>query len=239
MSKFRCEPGWIFLLPALVVPTMGALFYFVLAPDGAAGKAAYTMTKLFTLIYPFLFLRWIGVGGILRRCRHAPRIQWPRWREVLGSGLASGLVIAAAGLVLMQTSLGDLVREGAAAVSEKAEGMGFKEHFLRFAIFLSVVHSALEEFYWRWFCYGQIRRRMSRWAAHVVAAVAFGGHHLIITLQFFPVPFALFLTTCVVVGGFIWTLMYERQGTVIGCWVSHICVDVMLMIIGFRLIMGA
>ena len=123
-------------------------------------------------------------------------------------------------------------------VRARAEGLGFKDNFVLFAIFLSIVHSALEEFYWRWFAYGQLRHKVSREAAHILAAVAFGGHHLIITLQFFPIPLALFLTASVVVGGFIWSMMYEKQGTVIGCWISHICVDVMLMVIGFQLIMG-
>jgi len=36
----------------------------------------------------------------------------------------------------------------------------------------------------------------------------------------------------------IWSAMYERQGTIMGCWVSHLCVDVMLMVIGFQLVMG-
>ena len=42
----------------------------------------------------------------------------------------------------------------------------------------------------------------------------------------------------VAVGGLIWTLMYESQGTVAGCWLSHCVVDVFLMVIGYQLIMG-
>jgi len=238
MSVSNRELSWALLIPPLVVPALGALFYFVILPEGNLGKSAYTVIKLFTLIYPFLFLRHIGLGGIIRRRRHDPAAQWPRWRVVMFTGLATGLAIAGVGFLLMETPLGDVVREGADRVSSKAEGLGFKDHFVLFAVFVSVIHSGLEEFYWRWFAYGQLRRKMTRWAAHLVAAGAFGGHHLIITLQFFPVALAFFLTGCVVVGGVIWSIMYERQGTIIGCWVSHLCVDVMLMVIGFQLIMG-
>jgi len=239
MSVAHRELGWGLLLPPLVVPALGALFYFVIFPEGNLGQSAYTATKLFTLVYPFLFLRQIGVGGIIRRRRHDPAVQWPGWGVVLVTGLATGLAIAGMGFLLMLTPLGDMVREGAARVSAKAEGLGFKDHFVLFAIFVSVIHSALEEFYWRWFAYGQLRRKMTRRAAHLVAAVAFGAHHLIVTLQFFPVALAFFLTICVAAGGLIWSIMYERQGTVIGCWMSHLCVDVMLMVIGFQLVMGA
>lgn len=238
MSASHRELNWVFLLPALVVPVLGSLVYFVLVPEGPVGQAAYTATKLFTLLYPFFFLKWIGLGGVIRRRRQDPGVVWPRWRSVILTAVASGVAIALTGSLLMLTPLGALVKEGAAAVGEKADGLGFKEHFVLFAIFLSVVHSALEEFYWRWFAYGQLRKKIGRWAAHLVAAVAFGGHHLVITTQFFPFALALFLTTCVVVGGLIWSVMYERQGTVIGCWISHLCVDVFLMVVGFQLIMG-
>ena len=239
MSASHRELSWVLLMPPLVVPTLGTLLYFVVFPEGGLGTSIYTGTKLFTLVYPFLFLKQIGLGGIIRRRRHDPTDRWPRWGTVLLTGLTTGLAIAAVGFVFMLTPLGDIVREGAARVSDKAEGMGLKDHFILFAIFISVIHSALEEFYWRWFTYGQLQRKMSRWAAHIVAAVAFGGHHLIVTLQFFPIALAGFLTGCVVAGGFIWSMMYEKQGTVIGSWISHLCVDVLLMVIGFQLVMGA
>ncbi len=223
MSASHRGLSWSLLLPPLVVPTVGALFYFVIVPEGTLGKSIYTATKLFTLLYPVFFLRQIGLGGIIRRRREDSTVEWPGWRSVVVIGLATGVAIAAVGF----------------RVAARAEGLGFKEHFLLFAVFVSVIHSGLEEYYWRWFLYGQLRHKMTRRVAHLIAAVAFGGHHLIITLQFFPAALAFFLTACVVVGGLIWSIMYERQGTVVGCWVSHLCVDVMLMIIGFELIMGA
>jgi membrane protease YdiL (CAAX protease family) len=231
------ELSWVFLLPALLVPTLGSLIYFVWFPEGKLGQAAYSATKIFTLLYPVLFLKWVGLGGLIRRMRTHAEVRWPRWRTIVLTGFGSGLAIALVGSLLMLTQLGTMVREGAGAVADKAEGLGFKEHFVFFAIFLAVFHSALEEFYWRWFACGQLRKKTGRWMSHGIAAVAFGGHHLVITLQFFPPALAGLFTICVVAGGFIWTLMYERQGTLIGCWISHFCVDVFLMIIGFQLIM--
>lgn len=231
------ELSWAVLVPALTVPFFGALLYFVLIPGGLLGQAAYTGTKVFTLVFPLLFLGKVGPGGLFRR--ETRQVHWPAWRTVILTGALSGVVIAGAGAALLQTPLGTMVREGAGAVTEKAEGLGFREHFVLFAVFVSVVHSALEEYYWRWFVYGHLRGKINRWAAHGIAAVAFGGHHLVITMQFFRPGLALFLTACVVMGGFIWTMMYERQGTVVGCWLSHLGVDVFLMIVGYQLIMAA
>ncbi|NNC88910.1 MAG: CPBP family intramembrane metalloprotease [Akkermansiaceae bacterium] len=229
--------GWAALGPALVVPFFGALFYFVWFSDTPAGQPAYVATKLFTLVYPLFFLARTGLGGLTRREDRASR--WPSWPLVVVTGLGSGVLIAIAGGLLMLTPLGDAVRGGAAAVSGKVEALGFKEHFILFAVFISLIHSALEEYYWRWFLYGHLRRKVGRWAGHGIAAAGFAAHHLIVLLQYFPPWLAIFLTVCVALGGLIWTLVYEWQGTVLGCWLSHLGVDVFLMIIGFQMMAAA
>lgn len=229
--------SWAALIPALTIPFLGSLVYFVFIPEGPLGQGAYTATKVFTLVYPLCFLGRVGIGGLFRR--EDRKASWPSWQVVLGTGLASGLAIAGLGAVLMLTPLGAMVREGAGAVTERAKGLGFKEHFILFAVFVSVFHSALEEYYWRWFAYGHLRAKLGRWAGHGIAAVAFGAHHLVVTLQFFSPALALFLTLCVMVGGLIWSLMYEWHGTVVGCWISHLCVDVLLMVVGYQLIGAA
>ncbi|MBW2460123.1 MAG: CPBP family intramembrane metalloprotease [Deltaproteobacteria bacterium] len=229
--------GWLALLPALVVPLFGSLIYFVWVPEGALGQAAYTLTKVFTLVYPLFFLGSIGVNGLTRR-RDDQQAKWPSRRAVLLTGLGSGVLIAGLGVVLMLTPLGDLVRQGAGAATDKAEALGFRQHFVLFAIFISVIHSGLEEYYWRFFVYGQLREKCRPWVAHGIAAVAFAAHHLVLTLQFFSVGLAVFMAVAVAVGGLLWTVMYERQGTVLGGWLSHLCVDAFLMLVAYQLVMG-
>lgn len=230
----RRELGWVALVPALTVPTIGALLYFAWFNGEGIGKAAYAATKVFTVVYPLFFLGWIGLGGLTRR--EEGSADRPSWRVVIGSGLGSGAAIAGIGMLLMLTPLGDAVRSGAAAVSAKVDGLGVRENFILFAVFLSVVHSGIEEYYWRWFLYGHLRRLCPRVLGHAVAALGFAAHHLVVTMQYFPFPLALFLTACVAVGGLIWTLMYEWQGTVVGCWLSHLVVDAFLMGVGYQLI---
>ncbi|RLB57264.1 MAG: hypothetical protein DRJ42_00770 [Deltaproteobacteria bacterium] len=229
--------GWAALAPALVVPLLGSLLYFVWVPEGALGQAAYTLTKVFTLVYPLFFLRSIGANGLTRR-QDDQGARWPSWRSVALAGLGSGVLIAALGAALMLTPLGDLVRLGAGAATAKADALGFREHFVLFAIFISVIHSGLEEYYWRFFVYGQLREKCRPWVAHGIAAVAFAAHHLVLTLQFFSVGLAVFMAVAVAVGGLLWSLMYERQGTVLGSWLSHLCVDAFLMVVAYQLVMG-
>lgn len=221
---------------ALVVPFLGSLVYFVWMPEGTVGKTAYTLTKLFLVIIPLVVGFRVGWTGLWqRRVGECPPVGW---RTIVWTGVVSGVAIAATGAALMLTPLGAIIREGAAGVTERADGLGFLEHYVLFAVFVSFVHSVLEEVYWRWFVYGQLRKLCGRWWAHGLAGIGFAAHHLVITLQFFPASMAIFLSLCVAVGGVIWTLMYERQGTILGCWISHACVDVLLMVIGYQLLNG-
>lgn len=226
--------GWKAVAPALMVPVLLCLVYFVWMPEGVVGKGAYTLTKLFLIGYPLIFVARTGWEGLWKR--KVGGAGPVRWGTILWTGVVSGIVIAAAGAGLMLTPLGAIIREGATAVGKRADGLGFREHYILFALFVSVLHSAVEEYYWRWFVYGNLRGLCGRRWAHGIAGVAFAAHHLVVTMQFFPVPMALFLSLCVAVGGVIWSLMYERQGTVVGCWISHLCVDALLMGIGYQLL---
>jgi membrane protease YdiL (CAAX protease family) len=227
-SSYDFPPlAWRFLLPALVVPLFGSLIYFVWLPEHPVAKGVYGATKLFTLVYPLCFVGWQRI--LIARPKEA-------WWRIAVVGLGSGLVISLAGFLLMASPVGELVREGADAVREKAEALGFAQNFLLFAIFVSLFHSALEEFYWRGFVFGRLRERFGVTISHIFAGLAFAAHHLVVTWQYFPPFLAIALAACVAVGGIIWTILYQRQGTLLGCWLSHLCVDVFLMFIGYQLI---
>ena len=222
----RRSLSWIFLWPALVVPLLGSLLYFVWLPGAAWAQAVYGLTKLFTLVYPFFFVGWKEL------LKQAPTVSW---KAVIVWGLGSGVAICAAGALLMLSPVGDMVREGAGPIREKAEQLGFVSNFLLFAVFISIFHSALEEFYWRGFVFGKLREKTGRVVAHVGAGIAFAAHHLVVTWQYFDPPLAIVLALFVAIGGVIWTFLYQRQGSLIGCWLSHLCVDVFLMVVGYQL----
>ena len=230
MNKSNSPPlAWRYLLPALLVPLLGSLFYFVWLPESAVAQVTYGATKVFTLVYPLCFVGWKQLFT------QRPKVNWKKASAV---GMGSGLLICGAGVLLMLSPVGDMIRAGAGPIQEKGELLGFTEHFLLFAVFISLFHSALEEYYWRGFVFGKLRGRVGLWTSHILAALAFAAHHLVVTWQFFDPPLAIFLAFCVAVGGFLWTLLYQRQGTLLGCWLSHLCVDVLLMVVGYQLIMG-
>ena len=148
--------SWPAMAAALVVPLLCALIYVVWIPHGNAGRGAWFATKVWVLVYPLFFFGLIGLGGLFRRESRSGH--WPSWGTVVVTGVLSGLGIVLAGWILVLTPVGEIVRENSHNLVEKANGLGFasKERFLIVAIFITVLHSAMEEYYWRWFVYGHL-----------------------------------------------------------------------------------
>jgi membrane protease YdiL (CAAX protease family) len=224
-------PGrfWLALAPALVVPLLGALVYFLWLPGGLPAQLFYGGTKLFTLLWPLLALRLL-----LRQ--PWPRLGNGRRRRALPLGLLSGLLMGAAFVLALQTPLAQVAAAGAPAIEAKLAALGIAGHYWSFALLLSFVHSGLEEYYWRWFVFGRLAQRLPVLAAHLLAALAFAAHHVVVVGVLFGWIWGLLGGLAVMAGGLIWSGLYQRQGTLAGAWLSHAVVDLVLMGIGYWLI---
>ena len=111
--------------------------------------------------------------------------------------------------------------------------------FVGMAIFYCVLHSLFEEYYWRWFVYGTMRRHIPVAAANVLSSVGFMLHHVVILGVFFPGRFwllALPFSFGVAVGGAVWSWIYERTGSLYAAWLSHALIDAAIMIIGYDMV---
>jgi membrane protease YdiL (CAAX protease family) len=104
--------------------------------------------------------------------------------------------------------------------------------------FYCVFHSLLEEYYWRWFVFRQLRRLVPLWPAIIISALGFMGHHVIVLAEFFKETLwlAWLLSSAVAVGGVFWAWLYERTGSIFGPWLSHFLIDAGIFWIGYDLI---
>ena len=73
------------------------------------------------------------------------------------------------------------------AIAEKVSHFGIASPagFVAMTIFYAVVNSLLEEYYWRWFVFGQMRRFLPPAAAIAVSSLAFALHHVIVLAFYF------------------------------------------------------
>jgi uncharacterized protein len=223
---------------ALFFPVIMTWIYFVVmhqedAADNLGFRLAYTLGKATQFLLPIVYvaafdrarLRWDGF------CPTA---------KGLGLGLGFGLLVAGAMLLLYFAALRD--SPWLAAAPEKILsrlrqfGLATPAGFLGMAIFYCVVHSFLEEYYWRWFVFRGFRGYVGVPGAIAVSAFGFMLHHVVVLYVYFPGQFwllALPFSLAVAVGGAVWAWLYQLSGSLLGPWLSHLLIDAAIMIVGY------
>ncbi|HEX3998667.1 MAG TPA: CPBP family intramembrane glutamic endopeptidase [Pirellulales bacterium] len=217
---------------ALVYPALLTWFYFIgmNGQPAANQQAVFIVGKAIQFALPIYWLLFVE-----RR-----RIHWkgPSRSGVIW-GIASGLLIGGATLAIY---FGWLLPSGSLATSaevvrKKLFGMGLTSPaaIIEMSAFYSLVHSLLEEYYWRWFVFGRLREHSSRPAAIAISSIGFMAHHVILVFSYFPWPWAAAASVGVAIGGALWAWRYDRDGSLWGPWISHLLVDAAIFAIGFQM----
>ena len=231
LSEYSNTRRWVIVLPALVLPAIGAFFYFFLWHGTTTANVLYSGVKLFTVVYPMVCAIWLLRIPIPLRGRSL------RYHlRAVPAGFVLGLAIVGVAFLLLQTPIGPVVNESADKMREHLAGTVWLKYYIPLALMLSIIHSLIEEVYWRWFVYGQLSLLIPRGWALALGAVAFSLHHIVVLLQFFDPVVALAFSACVGIGGFFWSLMMDRQKTLAGAWISHIVVDLGVFGLGYWLL---
>jgi hypothetical protein len=222
------------LLFAMLFPTLGTWFYFVLLEGHALMRPGYTVIKAVEFLFPAAWVWFVQKRPI--------QPEWPTRRGVgLGLGFAVFVVAGTMALYYGYFRTSSFLERTPEAVWQKSVDIGADTPATYFALamFLAVVHSLFEEYYWRWFVFGQLRCGLPIWVAIVVSSTAFALHHVIVIAAYMkPEHFwtvTLGLSLCVAAGGAAWAWIYQRSGSIYAAWLSHLVIDVGLMWIGFDL----
>jgi hypothetical protein len=215
------------LVPALVVPTFAALVYFVLAAGHWSAALIYGGTKVAMLVGPLLVTwRW----GRPQR----PARPYSAARSA-GEGLLLGLLMGGAIIAAAMGPLAWLLESARPQIVAKIAEFNLTSAvaYLTMALAISLVHSAFEEWYWRWFVVGHLHARLRPLAAHLIGGLAFAGHHIVV-LWVYTGPWAGIALGLVVGGaGVCWSLLHQRHGSLLGAWLAHVCCDIAIMILGW------
>ena len=223
----------------LSLPTAITWVYFDLlaATAPAVQQAAYAIGKAVQFALPWW--GWRFRRGHSITAEH----DWPKpdYKSSLLWGAVTGLAIAGAALALYHWGLEPSGLMAGPTLEARAKlketGLNSLPVFVAVALFYSLCHSGLEEYYWRWFMFRHLVLRWNMTTATVVSSLGFMAHHILVLARYFgwgsPMTYGLALS--VAVGGVIWAVLYRRYGTLLGPWISHACVDAAIFAIAYQM----
>jgi membrane protease YdiL (CAAX protease family) len=229
---------WCGVLFALVFPSFITWAYFIFAArySGGVQQATYLVVKTIQFAFPLVW-----VWAILRE----PLRTRPAGARGLVLGAAFGAAVVGAGWLLFELAFRDthVFKIAAEKIHDKIAQFGIDAvwKYVILGVFYSLLHSLLEEYYWRWFAFGQLRKLVPLWPAILVSAIAFAGHHVILLSEFFrEAPWLAWLfASAVAIGGVFWAWLYDRTGSLYSTWLSHLVIDAGIFWIGYELVRGA
>ena len=222
----------LLLLMALTFPTALTWVYF--GQGGEMAKTAYSVGKVIQFSLPVL---WWAIADRSRFRLAKPSSRGLLPAALFGIAVALGAFALYFGWLKQQPLMESLATQ--ARIKTGAFGITSPLLFLLFALFLSLIHALLEEYYWRAFVFAELRRLTLRSFAVAISSLGFMAHHVIVLAVYFPGRFwttAAPLCLAVAAGGAVWAVFYDRYRSILPGWLSHAIVDATLMIIGYDLL---
>ena len=223
------------VVAAMIYPTVLTLAYFRWLDDAGPflQRGVFQGGKLIQFLLPAVWVWWV--------LKQKPKWTLPRRRELL-ENLAFGAVVLVAILLLYHLVLGPqgVFEQAQQQIEAKVQEMGVDSPlwFIALGVFYALGHSLLEEYYWRWFVFRQLRERMSDIWANVISSLGFMAHHVVLMVTFFGLfsPWTWFFSISVAIGGSYWAWSYQRHGSLYGPWAGHLLVDAGIFIVGYDLV---
>ncbi len=212
-------------MPAALLQSVGALFYFVVFADTTYAQPIYLATKLSII---GLLIGWCLLRAPL------PSLGNASWRSA-SHGLLHGAVLAAILIVCFFALRETLVTYAPTIVTKIGDFPVLGNHFILAAATFSLLHALFEEIYWRWFVGRGLELALSPTVAMLVGSLAFTAHHVIILSQFFPWSLTILASGGVCGAGMLWTLLYRKTGSLLAPWISHVLVDATIFAVAYTL----
>jgi hypothetical protein len=225
----------IMLVLLSVFPTFGTWIYFFAARDSEWIKLAYPACKVIQFGLPWAWYHFRG--------EHRKLFDPKEWKASVARGLLSGFILSWSILVFyfFVTRPLPMAAESGPLVRHIVNGLGFGSPagFVLIAIFIALIHSGLEEYYYRWCLHDAFQKIFPEGLkASFLSAGVFSLHHVLVLRTYISSAhwgWIIFFTCGVFVGGMIWAWHWERSRSVFAPWMSHLLVDIVIMAIGYDL----
>ncbi len=253
METTSRKARWLGIAIGIVLPSLVTWLYFHLLAGGpkAIQQGTFSVGKVIQFGFPLFWVVVIlkkalwsaGLASVQDTSKDSSNPKpWSNGQSI-GMGIAMGLAVCVAMYGIYRFGFSDTVTAKLGeTLAERVAGFSINtwQKFLALGIFYSLCHSFMEEYYYRWFVFGQLRHVTTLGPAVVVSGLAFMGHHVIVLEAYFGMTWlTIFLSLSIAIGGMIWAWQYEKSKSLVGPWISHLLVDAGIFAIGYQVLAAA
>ncbi len=110
-----------------------------------------------------------------------------------------------------------------------------EDNFLWIALYISIINSLLEEFFFRGFIFLNLKRISGRKFSYIVSAFIFSTYHVAIMGNWFsPIIFILAMLG-LFIGALIFNYLNEKEGNIYNSWIVHMMANLSINTIGLMM----
>ncbi len=109
-------------------------------------------------------------------------------------------------------------------------------NFVFVAIYISLVNSLLEEFFFRGFAFLALKKSAGKKTAYGFSATAFALYHVAIMNGWFSLPLMALLILSLFLAGCLFNYIDEKKSSILPSWMIHISANFAINVIGFILL---
>jgi len=120
--------------------------------------------------------------------------------------------------------------------SSLTEGMGITaDNFIWVAVYISVMNSFLEEFFFRGFGFITLKKHVNIRFAYFFSPVLFAVYHVGMLLEMFHPAVLVLILSGLIAGGLIFNALNDKFGNIYPSWFVHMAANFVINSIGFIL----
>lgn len=110
------------------------------------------------------------------------------------------------------------------------------DNFVYVALYISIINSLLEEFFFRGFAFLTLLKHVGKKIAYGFSGLAFAMYHVAIMNGWFSLPLMALLIASLFLAGVLFDYLDEKKGSILPSWVVHISANFAINAIGFILL---
>jgi len=110
-----------------------------------------------------------------------------------------------------------------------------KSNIVYYGLYITFINSLMEEFFFRGFIFLNIKKLEFRKTAYILSSMAFSIYHIANFQNWFSIALFILVSIGLFVGGIIFNYLDDKQQTFLNSWFVHICADLAIILIGFKI----